>query len=258
MSSSPITFSIVPAIEGFEWLRQSIRIFRSQWLRYTSIAALFLLIMQVASVISGGLLFVFLKPVLSVGFLAAAWHHERGELPETRHLFAGFKSNLKALLPLGGVYLLGILIAASIALAFSGISMDQLMAAEGQPKLTEEEQLRFMFITAMLTVPLTAALWFAPALIVFSDASFAQALSVSCRACLRNWLAMSAYGIAIVLLLLAVVALAAPVLYFFRSAALMMMMVIAVPLTAVLMISDYVSYRRVFHHNEKIERVTPA
>lgn len=256
MSTAPIEFSVLPAAEGFEWLRGSIRIFRSQWLRYTSIAALFLLIMQVASVISGGLLFVFLKPVLSVGFLAAAWHHERGELPEARHLFAGFKSNLKALLPLGGVYLFGILVAASIALALSGVSMEQLMPADGQPKLSEEEQLRFMLITVMLTVPLTAALWFAPALIVFSDASFVQALSVSCRACLRNWLAMSAYGVAIMLLLLAVVALAAPLLYYFRSAALMLMMVIAVPLTAVLMISDYVSYRRVFHRDEKIERVS--
>ena len=256
MMSGPIVFSVVPAVEGFEWLRGSVRIFRSQWLRYTSIAALFLMIMQVASVISGGLLFVFLKPVLSVGFLAAAWHHERGELPEARHLFAGFKSNLKALLPLGAVYLVGVLIAASVALALSGVSMEQLMPADGQPKLSEEEQLRFMLITVMLTVPLTAALWFAPALIVFSDATFMQALSVSCRACIRNWLAMSAYGVAIVLLLLAVVALAAPVLYYFRSVALMLMMVIAVPLTAVLMISDYVSYRRVFHRDEKIERVT--
>ncbi len=250
---STVAFAIVPAREGFEWLRGSMRIFRTQWLRYTSIAALFLLIMQVASVISGGLLFVFLKPVLSVGFLAAAWHHERGELPEVRHLFAGFKSNLRALLPLGGVYLTGVLIAASIAVLASGITLEQVMSAEGQPKLDEMTQLRFMGITILLTLPLTAALWFAPALIVFSDATFGQALMTSARACFSNWLAMSAYGLAIFLLLLAVVAIAAPVLYLFKSAALMLMMVMAVPLTAVLMISDYVSYRRVFHREERVD-----
>ena len=249
---SNLSFSIVPAAEGFEWLRGSVRIFRTQWLRYTSIAALFLLIMQVASVISGGLLFVFLKPVLSVGFLAAAWHHERGELPEARHLFAGFKSNLKALLPLGGVYMIGVLIAASIAVFASGITLEQVMVAEGQPKLDEMTQLRFMGITILLTLPLTAALWFAPALIVFSDATFGQALVTSARACFSNWLAMSVYGLAIFLLLLAVVAIAAPVLFLLKSAALMLMMLIAVPLTAVLMISDYVSYRRVFHRDEQI------
>ena len=252
---SNIKFSIVPAAEGFEWLRGSMRIFRTQWLRYTSIAALFLLIMQVASVISGGLLFVFLKPVLSVGFLAAAWHHERGELPEARHLFAGFKSNLKALLPLGGVYLIGVLIAASIAVFASGITLDQVMSADGKPKMDEMTQLRFMGITILLTLPLTAALWFAPALIVFSDATFGQALITSARACFSNWLAMSVYGLAIFLLLLAVVAIAAPVLYLLKSAALLLMMIMAVPLTAVLMISDYVSYRRVFHREE---RVTPS
>jgi len=245
----------VPATEGFEWLTASMRIFRSQWLRYTSIAALFLLIMQVASLISGGLLFVFLKPVLSVGFLAAAWHHERGELPEARHLFAGFKSNLKALLPLGGVYLLGIMIAASIALMAAGVTVEQMMPAEGQPKLPEDQQLRFMLITVLLTLPVTTALWFAPALIVFGDASFAQAFGLSLRACLRNWLAMAAYGIAILLLLFVVLAAAAPVLYLFRSAALVLVMFVAVPLTAVLMISDYVSYRRVFHRDEQIARV---
>ena len=249
---SNVAFAIVPAAEGFDWLRGSMRIFRTQWLRYTSIAALFLLIMQVASVISGGLLFVFLKPVLSVGFLAAAWHHERGELPEARHLFAGFKSNLKALLPLGGVYLIGVLIAASIAVFASGITLEQVMAADGQPKMDEMTQLRFMGITILLTLPLTAALWFAPALIVFSDASFGQALITSARACFSNWLAMSVYGLAIFLLLLAVVAIAAPVLYLLKSAALMLMMIMAVPLTAVLMISDYVSYRRVFHREERV------
>ncbi len=251
---NPSTFSIVPGAEGVEWLRGSIRIFRSQWLRYTSIAALFLLIMQVASVISGGLLFVFLKPVLSVGFLAAAWHHERGELPEARHLFAGFKSNLKALLPLGGVYLVGVLIAATIGLVASGISMEDIVAADGQPKLDEMTQLRFMLITLALTLPVTAALWFAPALIVFADATFFQALATSCRACLSNWLAMSAYCIAIFLLLLVIAACVSPLLFVSKNVALMIMMVVAVPLTAVLMISDYVSYRRVFHRDESIGR----
>ena len=250
---TPIAYSVVPAAEGFNWLLGAIRIFRSQWLRYTSIAALFLLIMQVASVISGGFLVVFLKPVLSVGFLAAAWHHERGELPEARHLFAGFKSNLKALLPLGGVYLVGIIIAASIAMVAAGITVEQVMSAEGKIKLDEATQLKFMLITVVLTLPLSAALWFAPALIVFSDATFFQALAVSCRACLRNWVAMIAYGVAIFLLVLAAFAVAAPVLFLFQSIALTFGMILAVPLTAVWMISDYVSYRRVFHSDERVE-----
>ncbi len=197
---------------------------------------------------------MFLKPVLSVGFLAAAWHHERGELPEARHLFAGFKSNLRALLPLGGVYLLGVLIAATIGLASAGISIEDVVAADGQPKLDEMTQIRFMLVTLALTLPVTAALWFAPALIVFSDATFFQALSTSCRACLSNWLAMLVYCVSIFFMLVVIAACVSPLLLVSKNVGLMIMMVIAVPLTAVLMISDYVSYRRVFHRDESIGR----
>lgn len=251
---NPLTFSVAPAAEGVEWLRSSARIFRSQWLRYASIAALFWLIMQVSLVISGGILFVFLKPVLAVGFLAAAWHHERGELPEAKHLFAGFKSNLKALLPLGGVYLLGVLIAALIGLAVSGVTWDEIVAADGQPKLDEATQITFMLVTLAFSLPVNAALWFAPALIVFADATFTQALATSCRAFLRNWLAMMVYFLTIFLVLLVVAACVSPLLYISKSAALMAMTVIAMPLTAILMIGDYVCYRRVFHRDETIAR----
>ena len=253
-----IPYAIVPAAQGFEWVRSSVRIFRSQWLRYTSIAALFLLIMQVASVVSGGLLFAFLKPVLSVGFLAAAWHHERGELPEARHLFAGFKSNLKALLSLGGVYLIGVVVAASLAVLLLGITLEQLVVTEGQPKPNEQTQMRFMLVTLLFSLPLTGALWFAPALIVFSDATFGQALLVSVRACFSNWLAMTSYAAAMFLLVLATAIIASPTLYFPQNMALMLVMILAVPLLAIAMISDYVSYRRVFHSNEQVEPKTSA
>ncbi|MGL4231614.1 MAG: hypothetical protein ACRCWJ_09625, partial [Casimicrobium sp.] len=103
-----IEIAVVPARDGFDWLRLSFRLFRLQWLRYCAIAALFILILQFAGAFSGGVLGMFLKPLLSVGFLAAAWHHERGETPEVKHLFAGFRSNVKALLPLGLVYMLGV------------------------------------------------------------------------------------------------------------------------------------------------------
>ena len=64
---------------------------------------------------------------------------------------------------------------------------------------------------------------------------------------------MSAYGIAIFLLVLLAFAVAAPVLYLFQNVALTFGMILAVPLTAVWMISDYVSYRRVFHSDERVE-----
>jgi hypothetical protein len=250
---STIEFSVVPARDGFEWVRITLRLFRAQWLRYTSLAALFLLIMQFSSFISSGLLLVFLKPILSVGFLAAAWHHERGQMPETKHLFAGFKSNLKALLPLGFVYMFGVFVAAALAVAIQGTSVEQLMPADGQPKLSEPELMRFMITTLAFTLPVNAALWFAPALIVFSDASFGQALLLSLRAWTRNILAISVYALSMFGLMVLSLAAVSPLLLFLSgSAQVVAVMIVAVPITAIVMTSDYVSYRRVFHRNERL------
>ncbi|TAG46291.1 MAG: hypothetical protein EAZ30_13150 [Betaproteobacteria bacterium] len=251
---NPIEFSIVPAKDGFEWVKVSLRLFRAQWLRYTSMAALFLLIMQFGSFISGGLLVVFLKPLLSVGFLAAAWHHERGELPETKHLFAGFKSNIKALLPLGVVFMLGVFAAIWFAAAINGIELEQMLPQDGKTKLAEKDALAFMLTAIIFTLPVNAALWFAPALIVFSDASFTQALSTSLRAWLSNFLAVLTYGITIFVLILIVLIPLSPILYAVGgSAQSLIAMLVALPLTAVVMVSDYVSYRRVFHRNETLQ-----
>jgi hypothetical protein len=248
-----IEFSTVPAKDGFEWVRISVRLVRAQWLRYVGLAALFLLILQFSAFISAGFLAVFLKPILVVGFLAATWHHERGQPPEVKHLFSGFKSNLKALLPLGLVFLLGVIAALAIASAITGISLETLASTDLAVRPADPDMLRFMVVTLLFTLPMNAALWFAPALIVFSDATFFQALSLSMRAWTRNVLAMLVYMLSIFGILVLMAFAVAPFEYFGGKALqTLVAMVLIVPLVAVLMVSDYVSYRRIFHRNERL------
>ena len=52
-----------------------------------------------------------LRPVFTVGFLAAAWTQERGGCRRLRHLVRGFRSNLRALIPIGVFLLLGMMLA---------------------------------------------------------------------------------------------------------------------------------------------------
>lgn len=259
MAAAPITFyAPVPAREGVEWVRLSWQIFRARWTKYIGLTALYLLMMQASAAIVGPLCML-LNPILSVGFLAAAWHHERGEMPELKHLFAGFKSNLKALLPLGVVHLLGLLVALTFGLMASGLTMDQLKAVEDQANIPPEALMRVMVVTLLLTLPLTAAFWFSPALIVFSDATLGQALAASVRASLANWLSMTVYGVAMFLLMVISVFVVAPLLYLLPGAAkLTVLAMLVVPLTAIRMISDYVGYRRVFHREERVEKVADA
>jgi hypothetical protein len=252
-------FSPVPAREGFEWMKLSLQIFRAHWQRYVALASMFLLILQMSSLLTGGLLFMFVKPILSVGFLAAAWHHERGEIPEIRHLFAGFKSNLRALIPLGAVYLVGVLVAAAIGLTTSGLTMEQLKNAQEAAALPPDAVMQFMLVTIVLTLPITAALWFSPALIVFSDASFVQSLVVSARACLQNWLSMTVYAFSMFSFLLLATLVMSPILFILSpSIKIVVVLMMVVPMTAIQMISDYVSYRRIFHRDERVEKIAVA
>jgi hypothetical protein len=249
--------AIVPARDGFDWIRLSLRLFRLQWLRYCSLAAAFILISQFLGALSGGLLALFLKPILSVGFLAATWHHERGETPELKHLFAGFRSNLSALLPLGLFYLLGLLVAVTIGVYASGMDLRVVMealSADDPEKIDRDALSSFMLVTALAILPINAALWFAPALVVFSDAGSFRALSISLVACLRNLPAITLYGIGLMGMLLVGLLLIAPILLIVGgSARSIVVMIAVVPLIAVYMISDYVAYRRVFHRSERLQ-----
>ena len=249
-----IEFSTVPAKDGFEWVRISLKLVRAQWLRYTALAALFLLITFLTAVLSAGFLTALLKPILSVGFLAAAWHHERGGVPEVKHLFAGFKSNLKDLLLLGFVYALGVFLVRFLATSVTGVSLN-VLASEGQAVKPEQaiEVLQYLLCTILFSLPVNAVLWFAPALVVFSDVSFGQALMLSLRAWTRNVLAMTLYMTSFFGLTMLLVLATLPIgLLVGQELPTFALLLFAVPLAAVFMVGDYVSYRRIFHRNERL------
>jgi hypothetical protein len=134
----------------------------------------------------------------------------------------------------------------------------------GRAKLDEatlassQVQLAILF-AAGCALPVLLALWFAPALVVFQDCSAPLALATSLRAAIANWKPIAVYGLlvffyggvvpAIATLLISAVmpeSLALPV-------ALMVLMPYVFLFIATLHISDYVSYRDIFHIDE-----TPA
>jgi hypothetical protein len=254
---NPVEISTVPAKDGFEWIRLAFRLFRMQWMRYCALSALFILVSQVAGVLTGGILTMFLKPILSVGFLAAAWHQERGETPEVSHLFAGFRSNIKALLPMGLLYLFGVLVALAIGAAVTGLDLEALRTSDPAAGPPHELALQFMLVVIVCMLPINAMLWFAPALVVFSDAGFIKAISLSFHAWTRNILAILVYGLSLLgysfILSLAM----APIMLFIGgSVQLVILMMVLVPILSIFMISDYVSYRRVFHRSERLQPST--
>ena len=201
-----------------------------------------------------------LKPVFAVGFLAAAWSQERGEPPAIRHLFAGFRANLRALLLLGVAFVVGmtgavvatwLIVGGKLLEVMSGaVRVDEAILASADVQMA-------MLFGALCALPVLLALWFAPALVVFQDCNAARALATSLQAAAANWRPIAVYALLLFFyggvlpgFVAAIVSALVP-----KDAAYMVAVMVLLPylalLVATLHVSDYVSYRDIFHPDER-------
>ena len=218
------------------------------------------------------------KPVFAVGFLAAAWTQERGGTPRVPDLFQGFRSNLRALLTLGAVFVAGITVAVmSTALVDGGRLLDTLTSpapttdaereawsASLNATLSDTRTQAAMLFAVLVALPTLAALWFAPGLVVFQDLPATAALVHSLRAAVANWRPLAVYGLAVFAMggLVPGIALAILMLVLPASIASVLGVALLMPyvffFAATLHVSDYVSYRDVFHSGETLAPLTPG
>lgn len=259
---------------GVAWLTGSYVMFRRHRLAWIGLLLGYYVVLLFVDVLPWIGVFVapMIKPVLSVGFLAAAWTQERGGKPEMRMLLRGFNANLGALLPLGLVFIAGISIAlGATALIDGGQLLDMLYgpapAADNDPAAAARHvqatlgmprvQLAMLF-GALCALPTLMALWWAPALVVFQDARLLMALRASFRAAAANWRPAARYAIGVFIMgaivptfITATLALLVPAPLNATLAAVIVLPYIAF-FVATLHISDYVSYRDVFHIDEQM------
>jgi hypothetical protein len=262
ISNVSIPFARRDARNGIVWIRRAYAMFRAAPLRWLLLLFSYYLLIGLLELgpvqAVGQFVAPLLKPVFAVGFLAAAWSQERGIAPRFEHLFRGFRSNLLALVPLGAAFLVGITLA---LIATALVDDGRLMALiSGAEKPTEEAlasgpvQLAMLF-GAVCAVPSLLALWFAPALVVFNDAGAVRALGTSLRAAIANWRPIGIYCLAVMVLGLVLPIFAISIAHLFGDAvAGLVALFVVVPylftFVAALHISDYVSYRDVFHADE--------
>ena len=148
-------------------------------------SCVYYLIQSLVSVVplAGPLAMMVLRPVFTVGFLAAAWTQERGGMPELRHLFRGFGSNLWALLPIGIVLLVGTtgrgaVDAPSSTAARCSMRSRRTEAADEALAANSRVESRDAARRSCRAADV-ARVWFAPALIVFQDCGPRSALATS-------------------------------------------------------------------------------
>lgn len=262
MTTADIQITRYPAGRGGLWLREAFIMFshaRGPWML---LLVAYYAVMAVVDLIPliGQIAVPVLKPVFAVGFLAAAWGQERGERPQLRQLFQGFRANLGALLPLGMVLLIGATLAIfATALIDGGLLLDVLSGktTPDEETLVSGKLQAAMLFGAALALPVLLALWYAPALVVFHGCNAWRALGLSLRASIVNWRPLAIYGLLVLFytvvvpgLVMAIVGVVVPSKVAF-AVALTLMMPYFLFLVATLHISDYVSYRDIFHAQEK-------
>ncbi len=250
------------ARRGIFWMRRAHAMFRAAPLPWLLLLVAYYVLVAFAELgpwpSLGKLAASVLKPAFAVGFLAAAWSQERGGRPALADLFRGFRSNLWALLPLGLVFFGGMTLAVSATSLVDGGALIAWFSSGEKPSEELQRsgrlQLAFLFGT-VCALPTLLALWFAPALVVFHDASALSALWTSLRAALVNWRPVGVFGL-VVLFYGGVLPLLGATMAGLLGESLGPIIAVALVFPYMLVflatfqIADYVAYRDLFHADE--------
>lgn len=246
---------VVPALNGWLWLKRGFGLFARAPLGWILIAVSYWVLVSLVGILPYlGLVAVMVAtPAFAVSFMTMCRELERGRPVELPLLFAGFRANLKVLLALGAIYLVAIVgILATTQLFDGGLLMRWMLFGRAPPR--DEASGDAMALAAIaafaLFVPVILAFWFAPVLAAWHGMSAAKALFFSFFAALRNWRAFAVYGIAVALVagLLPGVAFSALAVAAKGAQGLMSMfaLVLVITLLPSLYASFYASYRDVF------------
>lgn len=200
---------------GADWIADGWRLFRRAKLMWIVFVILFFLLSLAVSMVPvvGGLVGALLSPLILGGIMLGARSLEQAGEMELEHFLAGFRRHTASLLAVGLIYLLGQLVLVGVFAGFVGFSVLGAVFsgdAAALANLDAEQSLIGILMGALvvtaLAIPLFAAFWFAPPLVMLHGMPAVAAMKESLLACVRNWLAMLVYGIlASILLVLAVI-----------------------------------------------------
>lgn len=195
----------VPARAGLDWVTGAFRLFFKSPLMLAAATAIFmgiLLMLQFIPYAGAGLAEI-ITPMLVAGFMRAFRSIDEGSDPELPQFAAGFQSNAVSLATVGAIYL-GILIAILMLMKSMGVDYEAMLQSLQEGATPEQLSLQLqgkealLLLGLALAIPAIAATWFAPALVLFGNARPLQAMGLSLKACVRNWLALLVSGLALI------------------------------------------------------------
>ena len=207
---------IATAWQGARWLLDGWRMFRAAPVGWLTLVFVYWLLMTLVSIVplAGVAVASLLVPAFSVGFRAAARAASRGGAVELVLLFDGFRNERRAMAALGIAYLASLALVLAVSALYDGGELARWMITGERPSeeaMQSDAFLGAIALAAAAYAPVMMAFWFAPVLAAWHSIGAVKALFFSFFACLMNWRAFLAYGIAtaLVTLVLPLVALTA-------------------------------------------------
>jgi len=232
------------AVYGWIWLKQGY-----QLIMRNPLLSIVLALIGAAAIFAvfhvpqfGPLIVVLLLPVLMAGYMRICRALEENEEIELLHLFNGFQKHTMRLVSLGGMMMMGLLVASIVMVAIGGDALTTLLESvktANDPQMLAEAMLTagtgvaFSLIVGFaLVFVLMLASQYAPMLVFFSDMTPFVALRASLTGSVRNLIPYTVYS-----LIMQVIALVLGMLPFGIG------MIVLLPLG---LTSLYVSYRNIF------------
>ncbi len=238
----------VSAAHGWYWVRDAFKLFGKNpaiWIALTIVLIILWIVLGKVPFL-GPIVLGLTYPALFAGLMAGARKVERdGEL-ELADLFSGFRVNTNQLLIVGAVGLvLQIVFMGGMMLA--GIKEPPMPASGQAPDFAAMQAYLSdialpVLIGMALWVPITAALWFTSALLIFNKMSAVDAIKWSFYACIANIIPFLIYGLVMFGLMLLV-----PFTLFLG-------MLVLVP---VLIITYYTAYQDIFDETDAAQSINP-
>ena len=229
----------LPAGAGWDWIAEGWSLFTKaplMWILSLLVILVVVVVMALVPIL-GQIALQVVQPMIIAGYMVACRQLEKGGEFEIEHLTAGFSKRFVPLLVVAVIFFIGQLIILAVIAAFVGVGMvggfmtgdagdaaQTLMASAG-PILIG------MLVALGLMVPLVAAYWFAPALVMMHDMKPVAAMKESFFACFRNFVPFLVYGIVL------------SIAGFLAIIPFGLGMLVWVPVTIA---STYVSYRQIF------------
>jgi uncharacterized membrane protein len=182
---------VVDAGRFSAWYSEGWNIFKAQPLMWIAMVVLFAICAVILNFIPllGPVALAVLSPVMYGGFMIAAASVKRGEELDIGKMFAGFKEDFGSLAIVGAIYfacflVLIIVVALVMGVGVAGLAFSGGRGAGGGAAFGTIMLMGLVFLIAM--IPIYAALWFAPSLVVFNKLSPIEALKTSFFAFFKN------------------------------------------------------------------------